>query len=119
MNIKSAFPSRFLKAADLQGRRVIATINTVSMEDIGDDGQKPVVYFEGKDKGLVLNVTNANMIEEIAGSAETEEWGGVQIVMYPTKVDFSGRRVDAIRVDYPANGKPKPPPVDSGDDVPF
>ena len=126
MNINGAFPSTYLKAADLQGRRVTVAINTVKMEDIGGD-HKPVVSFAGKDKGLVLNKTNANMIAEIAGTDETDDWKGVRIVLYPTKTDFQGKRVDAIRVDYPeasANGraKPVPQPVaddDDSDPIPF
>jgi len=50
----------------------------------------------------VLNKTNANMIAEIAKDEETDNWAGVRITIYSTKVDFQGRRVDAIRVDYPA-----------------
>jgi hypothetical protein len=123
MNISGAFPSNYLKAADLQGRRVTVTIAGVKMEDIGGD-HKPVVKFQGKDRGMVLNKTNANMIAEIAGTEETDEWTGVAVVLYPTKVDFQGKRVDAIRIDYATNGKPKPAakPVDEdfdADSVPF
>lgn len=108
MNISGAFPSTYLKAADLQGRRVSVTMANVHMEDIGGE-QKPILSFVGKEKGLVLNKTNANMIAEITGSEETDEWEGQTIVLYPTKTDFQGKRVDAIRVDYPApaNGKGK------------
>jgi len=104
MNINSAFPSDYLKAADIPaGRRVTVTIENVTIEKLGED-TRPVVYFNGKEKGLVLNKTNANMICEIAKSEETEDWRGIQITLYSTKVDFQGRRVDALRVDYPANG---------------
>jgi len=124
MNINGAFPSNYLKAADLQGRRALVTISHLKMEDIGDD-HKPVVYFSGKEKGLVLNKTNANMITEIAKTEETDRWSGLAIVLYPTKTDFQGKRVDAIRVDYPANGQmaapaPPPPPAEvTADDIPF
>ena len=98
MNIGNAFPSKYLKASDLQGRHVPVTIDRVEMEEF-DDGDKAIVYFQGKDKGLVLNKTNANMIVEITGSSETGEWKGVRVSLYSTKVDFQGKRVDAIRVD--------------------
>lgn len=106
MNINNAFPSTYLKAADLQGRRANVTIENVQFEDIGGD-EKPVVYFQNKSRGMVLNKTNANMIAEIANSTETDEWPGVKICLYATKVDFQGRRVDAIRVDYSGTGTPK------------
>lgn len=107
VNINGAFPSTYLKASDLQGRRVSVTMAGVRMEDIGGE-QKPILSFVGKEKGLVLNKTNANMIAEITGSEETDDWHGQAIVLYPTKTDFQGKRVDAIRVDYPApdNGRP-------------
>ncbi len=126
MNINGAFPSNYLKAADLQGRRVAISISHVAIEDIGDD-HKPVLYFIGKEKGMVLNKTNANMITEITGTDETDHWKGKAIVLYVAKVDFQGKRVDGIRVDYPANGSqpaapPPPPPVpvlDDDSDIPF
>jgi len=120
MNIDSAFPSTYLKAADLGGRRVAVIIRDVLIETIADGEKKPVVYFENKEKGLCLNKTNAHMIVEIVGSAETEEWTGTKIVMFSTKVDFGGKRVDGIRVDYPANvRKPEPSPESEDDVVPF
>ncbi len=120
MNIAGAFPSTYLKAADLQGRRVSVTISSVRVEEVGD-GHKPVVFFSGKDKGVVLNKTNATMIAEITGTDETDEWTGKSIVLYPTKTDFQGKRVDCIRVDYPTNGKAKPAPLPEPDEdtVPF
>jgi hypothetical protein len=141
VKLNDAFPGKHLKAADILGRRVNATIDSVSLEDIGDDANKLVVHFKGKDKSLVCNVTNARVIEEIAGTDETDDWAGVQIVLYTAKVDFQGRRVDAIRVDHPpkapAPAREAPPPrnapvagktpldnswvagPDNDDDIPF
>lgn len=122
MNINGAFPSAYLKAADLQGRRVVVKMAGVKMEDIGGD-HKPILSFVGKDKGLVLNKTNATMIAEIVGTEETDDWAGQSIVLYPTKTDFQGKRVDAIRVDYPPPAARKPEPVavavEDEDAIPF
>lgn len=118
MNIGRAFPSRYLKYSDLQGRRVAVTIERVEIEKIADK-QKPVVYFVGKEKGFVLNVTNARAIAEIAGGEEEmDNWAGVRISLYPTKVDFQGRRTDAIRVE---STEPQPKRREPGedDDNPF
>jgi hypothetical protein len=100
MKVKDMFPGQYLKATDLGGRRAMVTISRVEMEDIGDQ-EKPVVYFHGKEKGLVLNKTNATSIEEIARTDETDRWRGVSIVLYPSRTDFQGKRVDCIRVDPP------------------
>ena len=121
MKIGNAFPSDYLKAADLNGKPVRVTIESVSVEKIGDD-QKPVLHFVGKDKTLVLNKTNANRIVEAVGSDETDDWDGWSIVLYPCKVDYQGKRVDAIRVDdRPGSSKPpanRPMPVETHDDAP-
>src|SRR5262245_20329528 len=113
MKISSAFPSTYLKAADLQDRNITVTIDRVEMEDIGSD-HKPVIYFQGKEKGLVLNRTNSNNIAAVYGD-ETADWAGKEITLYPTIVDFQGRSVDAIRVRAPqkrippgGNGPQKP-----------
>jgi len=119
MNINTAFPSDYVKAADIGTKRVAAVIESVSVEKVGED-KKPVVWFANKEKGLVLNKTNANIIAEIAGTDETDDWADIKIVMYVAKVDYQGRRVDAIRVDYPADRQPPKVIVDDGsDDIPF
>lgn len=129
MNIGAAFPSKYIKAAELGSARPTVVIDRVVIESVGgDDEQKPVLHFQGKSKGLVLNVTNANMITEICGTPETEQWRGHRIVLYASKTDFGGKRVDCIRIDYPPKGSavappPPPPPADdftvSDEDVPF
>lgn len=102
MRIDSAFPSTYLKAADLTGRNVQVTMNYVKMEDIGGD-HKPILYFRDKEKGLVLNKTNSNNISLLYG-AETDEWSGKPVILYPTMVDFQGKSVEAIRVKGPQSG---------------
>lgn len=106
MKVSEAFPSQYLKAADLNGRNVSLTIKNVDIETIGDD-RKPVVYFEGKEKGLVLNKTNANTIAFTYGD-DMDEWRGGEIIIFPTTTDFQGRTVDAIRVKIPPR-KPATP----------
>ncbi len=66
------------------------------------------LFFVGKDKGLVLNKTNFNVIADITGEADSDDWPGKRITLYATKVDYQGRRVDAIRVDDPPKDEDKP-----------
>jgi hypothetical protein len=94
------FPSRFWKAADLKGGRMTVKISEVVMESIVDDeDDKPCVYFENQTKCLPLNVTNWNMLEELSGSDESDNWVGLRVSLYATKVDFQGKRVPAIRIE--------------------
>lgn len=136
-NINDAFPSNYLKASDLKGNQVVVTIDKVDFEPVGRQREmKAVVYFVGKEKGVVLNKTNANKITEIAGSALTEDWQGTAIVLYPTETEFGGETVDCIRVKPVNKAKmqrmtppaapppPREPEVDHGvpitdDDIPF
>ena len=110
MNINSAFPSKYIKAGDLNGSAVVVTVHDVKMEQVGrDQDSKPVVYFEGKTKGLVLNRINSKKIADIAGSSDTEDWPGTQIAIFPTTTDFGGEEVECIRVKAAkAAAKPKP-----------
>ena len=124
MNANEAFPSNYLKAADLKGRRMVLTIESAQMDAL-DDGKKLVVRFRGAERALVLNRTNCTSIIEIAGTAETAAWTGTRIVLYPDRTDFQGRRVDCIRVDPPTQAAaptPVSPPPDeelTEDDIPF
>lgn len=137
MKISDAFPSSYLKASDLNGKAVRVVIDSVTMEKLGDD-QKAVLHFVGKDKGLVLNKTNTYRIIEAVGSDETNDWEGWSVTLYACKVDYQGKRVDAIRVDdrpgatkrpdrQGRNAAPPPPveedftdpPTITEDDIPF
>jgi len=96
MDINNVFPSKWLKAGDLQGRNIKVTMENILMEEVADD-KKPVLYFQGKTKGLVLNKTNANAIAGMYGP-DTDNWKGRAIVIFPTQVDYAGKPVQAIRV---------------------
>jgi len=99
MDINTAFPSSFLKAADLQGRSVDVTIENVTIEKMGED-TKPVVHFIGKELGLALNKINSNAIAMMY-SSETNNWTGQVISIYPTETEFQGKIVPCIRVKAP------------------
>lgn len=130
-NINDAFPSNYLKASDLKGSQPLVTIDRVEFEPVGRTKEmKPVLYFVGKEKGIVLNKTNANNIANLSGTPETDQWHGVRIRLYSTHVEFQGETVEAIRVKAaPPNGAtphavqpppPTPAPVPlTDDDIPF
>lgn len=132
MRISQAFPSNYIKAADLQDRNVMVKMDRVEVEKIGED-EKPVLYFVGKEKGLVLNKTNASNIATAYGD-NTDDWRDQEIVLFPAMVDFQGRTVEAIRVRTPqakdrqrrvadpiSSGpqQTEPPRRDLDDEIPF
>lgn len=114
MNVNDAFPSNYIKASDLGDKKILVTIDRVEMESLGrgaDKETKPVLYFEGKQKGLVLNKTNSKKIHDIVGSWEDSDWQGQQVVIYATETEFGGDTVSCIRIlPPPKNGGTKPAP---------
>lgn len=134
MKIGTAFPSKYLKASDLNDKPWVLTMDRLEIEGVGaSKDQRPIVYFLKTEKGLVLNKTNSNIIARLYGE-ETDQWMGNQIELYPTMVDFQGDQVEAIRVRGPkrnAGAMPQPqqprqpePPLHAGvpdidDEIPF
>lgn len=102
-NINEAFPSNYLKAADLKGRQVSVKMDRAEYEMIGQD-KKLILYFVGKEKGMVLNKTNASNIATIYGD-DTDDWRDQEIVLFEAMVDFQGKTVPAIRVKGPVKVK--------------
>lgn len=116
--VTELFPGKWLSAADLQNQEVIATIGSVTTEEFEDSGKKsvkPVCHFQGVEKALILNKTNAVMIQEISGHDDTDNWVGVQVCLYPTMVQFGAKMTEAIRIKRPpaapAIAQPAPAPV--------
>lgn len=130
-NINDAFPSAYLKASDLNGQQPLVTIDRVEFEAVGREKEmKPVLYFAGKEKGMVLNKTNAKNIANLIGSFETGDWAGFRIRLYGTHVEFNGETVEAIRIKAAGAAtpvaRPMPPPQPppeapalTDDDIPF
>ena len=141
VSISESFPSKYVKAADLKGQNVLVVIGHVKFERIGtnDKDDKPVLYFQGKSKGMVLNKTNATNIAHLYGD-DTDDWAGREIVLFTAMVDYQGKTVEAIRVrgvraadksksglapKLPPNNpvttivQHEPPRTDMDDEIPF
>ena len=125
MNINDVFPSKYLKAAQLKGHEPTVVISRCEMEEVGDD-RKLVLYFQGKEKGMVCNRTNADRIAFMY-SPDTDNWIGKEITIYAEMVSFQGKAMEGLRVKPPKkrNGpvaKPKrqeaPPDEGFDDEIP-
>ena len=113
MNINDAYPSNYLKSSDLHGRRIKVEIDRVSMEEFNNKGKtetKPVLFFAGKAKGLVLNKTNAMLLASYF-SPETDGWVGKTVILYSERVPFQGQMVDSLRIQV-EQPEAKPAEVD-------
>jgi hypothetical protein len=115
MKISSVFPSKYLRAADLQDRQIEVVIQRAEMENFGDDDRKAVLYFKGRQKGLVLNKVNGRTIARAYGD-DTDGWENKKIILFTAIVDFRGDSVEAIRVKIPKAGPPPGPTFDETED---
>lgn len=109
MQIDQAFPSRYLRASDIPpGQYVHVVISRFLIEKMrtkkGEE-HKPVLYFQGKNKGMVLVKTNADALKHAFGG-ETDEWIGKRVVIVNEKVRFGREWVDALRLRVPAQRRP-------------
>ena len=120
MRFSKAFPSNYLKSSDLNGKPWDMHIRACVMEDLGqgnDKESKPVLYFDGAQKGLVLNKTNANTIVKSYGD-DTAGWPSKPVQVFPTTTEFKGETVDAIRVRVVSEA-PQPEPEPQPDAAPM
>jgi hypothetical protein len=98
-----------LAAHDLDGRDVTITIERVVGGEVRGENnkknKKPIAHIKGKTKKLALNVTNCKTIEQLVGTPDPAEWGGLRITLFPTTTDMGGKTVECIRV-RPYHPKP-------------
>lgn len=110
---KSMTERDYIFAFDLNGKDVAVTISRVEAGVLASAGgrktKKPIVYFDGKEKGLALNSTNAKTIAAMYGNY-TEKWIGKSITLYPTTTQMGGETVECIRIrpSAPGKGRSKP-----------
>ncbi len=126
--------SRFLKRSDV-GSGKLLTISGCEKQNVAKKDEKPefkwTLAFEEADKPLVLNKINSELIAQISGERNSDNWGGVKVVLYddPT-ISFGGKLVGGIRVRAPRGAAAQRPPVakppqaeladdQADDDIPF
>jgi hypothetical protein len=115
MKMSEIFPSKYLRAADLQGKPRTVVVDHVTHDDFKDDGvsvRKTVVHFKRdgtNTQPMVCNKTNWKMLVAITGADDDEAWAGHTILLRPEKVNAPGGKiVDSIRIyEAPAPKKAK------------
>lgn len=112
MKIGEAFPSKYLKASDIEelGEPVL-TIKSVRMEEVGQGAEKdskPLLMFKELEKGFIANLTNCKTITKVLGTDDTDEWIGKKIILKAMEVEFKGDMVMSIRVSLRKPAAPTP-----------
>lgn len=111
--LEEFFPSKHLKAADLKDKEVRVTIARVEREKLGED-MRPVIYFNGKDKGVALNKGNTTTLVDAFGR-NSNEWFGREIILLSVWTDYQGKPVQGIRIRIPtARDVRRDDPISSG-----
>src|SRR5882762_5487922 len=108
MNINDVISAddRFLKAHDLQGRKVSVRIESFTVENYKEKKQIVLKFFGAK-KVWGLNKINTKMIASMHGN-EVEEWIGKEDLLFPTKTqNQQGQIVDCVRIEYQAPHAPQ------------
>jgi hypothetical protein len=104
------FPSKYLKAADLNGDPLVVTIVSAPLETLknpeGKEQTKTVLYFRGTKKLLPLNVTNWDAVADVTGESDSENWAGCKIELYPATTEMKGKTVACIRIRAPEQPEP-------------
>ena len=106
MSIFKLFPSKYLKPHDIEDGEIV-TIKAVMVERVGvDQEEKPIVFFNEHDKGVILNKTNAEAIAKVFGEEE-DDWPGkrLALVTVPSRTP-QGEATTSIRMK-PAPAKKK------------
>jgi len=132
-DISQMAESRFLKRADV-GSGKLLTIASCDQQNVAKKDEAPefkwCLHFAETDKPVVLNRVNSELVAQITGERNSDNWGGFKVVLYddPT-ISFGGKLVGGIRIRAPKNktapAPSKPPvaelPADEDEDssVPF
>jgi hypothetical protein len=130
VKMQELFPSKYLRAADLQGKPRTVVISHVTHESFKDDGvsvTKTILHFNGSGTApVVVNKTNWKMLVAITGEDDDENWSGTAIELRSEKVSSKGGKiVDSIRVHEATQPKAEAPKakkpkvvVDYDDEIP-
>ena len=101
MDMRTLFPSRFFRVEDLNPGGLQLTIGNVTMEQVLAEW-KPVIYFRGHEKGLVLNQTNNKLLMSMPGFGhDSNAWVGKDIVLFIYSVIQNGQPAPRIGVRMP------------------
>jgi hypothetical protein len=96
------YPSRFLKADMLKGRKITMTIKAIFGEDLmsaEDEATKPewIVQFAERPFEWVMNKSNAFCLYRMFGG-DPHTWVGHKVTLFPQPGTWFGEKGEAIRV---------------------
>ena len=112
MLVSKLYPRRYATGEDLAGKTPTLPVRKVTMEKVGPV-QKPVIYFHGAQKGIVLTATLARDIRDILGD-DTDGWTDQPVTLSTRRVVIDSRVCWSIRASSAAPATPPPAPTRAG-----
>jgi hypothetical protein len=92
----AAFPSKYLRSPDVEGKHFTATVKRIEYEKMSDGTEKPVAYFKGMKRGVVLNKTKASLLAHLAKSRNFDDWVGTSVDICGGTTQLRGETVPCI-----------------------
>lgn len=110
MKTSDMIQSKFLKKEDFPQPAVL-TIKGCSLEEVGRNDTRWVLFFNERAKGIVLNVTKIKQLEAAYGM-DTDYWLGKKLrASHDPTVMMNNQIVGGIKFEFPpAAAAPPPPP---------
>jgi len=100
---RALYDREYVGAWELQGKDVTVTISKVVGGELtavgGRKSKKPVISFEGKEKKMICNKTNAKVIAALYGNI-VEAWVNKRITLFvgQTRDPSTGGDIECLRV---------------------
>lgn len=116
------FKSKYLRGDDI-GEAEVAVIIADVVPEIVVEGEdpKPVMYFKGKEKGMVINSGNWDALAYAYGD-ESDNWKGKSAVIYTIIGTFQGKTGHWLRIKAKKAAKrveSENPGAELDDEIPF
>jgi len=103
-HFRKLFNPLYLGAHDLEfGKEYKVTIEKIDrdIEVVGEGGKKqkkPIIYFKGAAKPMILNSVNSKMISKVLSEKMIERWIGQSVIIKVINEKNFGEEIDVIRV---------------------
>lgn len=90
---------KYIKRQDLLGRNRYLVVARTEIETLDErEPQKIVLYFQGVEKGLVMNATNLKAMADLYNSEETNDWNDKVLGLTVRPTSYGGTRTLGLRV---------------------
>jgi hypothetical protein len=101
---RTMYDREHIAAWDLPGDVNVKIVRVECKELTSQRGKnkRPILFFEGKEKSMVINKTNGKTISNMYG-LRTEDWIGKWVTLFKSSTSAGGETVDCIRI------RPEPP----------